>query len=767
MSQYTYIGKSVLRVDARDKATGEAVYSSDYKIPGTLAGKCKRSPHPLARIINIDISKAERLPGVRAVITARNAGQFPFGEFISDQSPLCDRYAHYVGDEVAAVAAIDEDIAEEALDLIEVDYELMAPVFDPEKATEPGAPAVHPELDYVTQNVVMNFDLERGEGEAAFNYADLILEERFTTRPQHQGYLQPRDCVAAWSGGRLTLWAVMQSPYRMRPAIARSLGVSESQVRIIPGYVGGGFGNNASRIWPIAALLARKAGRPVTIVLSREEDFISGRPFPSAIIDIKMGFKQDGTIVAKKMELMVNAGAYVGSCRGITIVASSRADNMYRMRHIKTSARLVYTNTTPCGALRGYGTQLMTFPMESTIDMAAEKLGIDAAEIRLKNATQKGDIGVHGFIFNSCGLSDCIRMAVEKSGWKEKRQKSGNYYGIGLANAMHSAGALVMDVAECCGSGAIVRVDEHGQVLVISGESDIGQGSTTVFTQIAAEEMGVNIEDVRVLPPDTDTGLFALGTFGDRVTVLGGHAVLKAAREAKKNVLRYAAEILKTSTDKLELKASKFYLKGNVEPLATLPEIARMAVIVKRSGVPVIGQGDYRTPDSVIKVNKENNYYGNYSAGYAFTAQVAEVLVDAETGKVEVLNIWIAQDVGKAINPKSCEAQIEGAAMMGMGYALSEDYIFSDGKMLNPNFIDYVVPQSGNTPKLHISLIETIEPATPYGAKGVGEASMNPVASAIANAVCNAIGVRIRDLPITPEKILAALREKNRGESKR
>jgi CO/xanthine dehydrogenase Mo-binding subunit len=475
-----------------------------------------------------------------------------------------------------------------------------------------------------------------------------------------------------------------------------------------------------------------------------------------------MGFKRDGTIVAKKMNMLIDAGGYTGSCRGITVVASSRADNLYRLPNIKTSARLVYTNNIPRGAVRGYGTQLMIFPLESTIDMAAEKLGIDPAEIRLKNIAKKGDIGPHGFIFNSCGLNEAIQLTTDKSGWQQKRKEKAKDYGIGMANAIHSAGALVMELKRVCsGSGAIIRVDEHGQVLVISGETDIGQGSTTVFAQIAAEEMGVNIEDVRILPADTDVSLFALGTFGDRLTVLGGHAVLKGAADAKRQILNHSAKILKVNADELELKNSGFYIKGSSEPIATLQELASQ-IINNRSGVPIIGQGNYVAPSYVVPQSEKNNYYGNYSLAYAFINQVAEVAVDPDTGKVNVLDIWIGQDVGKAINPKMCEGQIEGAAMMGIGYALGEGYIVDKGKILNPNFTDYRMPTSQSIPKIHISLVETIDPNTPYGAKGAGEASMNPVAATIANAVYNATGVRIKDLPFTPEKMLKALKEKNR-----
>ncbi len=758
MGQHLFIGKSIPRVDGPVKATGEAVYSSDIKLPGMLTGKCKRSPHPFARILSIDISKAMKLTGVSAVITARNVTQSYFGEFVMDQFPLCDQYAHYVGDEVAAVAAIDEDVAEEALDLIEVEYELLTPVFNPEEALKPGAPAVHPELEGVKQNVAFHIDFERGEGEAAFKQAEVILEERFTTQTMHQCYLQPRDCVAAWEGDRLTLWAVMQSPYRMRLPIARAVGVPEDRVRLVPGYVGGGFGNNTASIWPIAALLARKVGKPVRLVLTREEDFVSGRPLPSAIFDMKIGFTRNGTMVAKKMNMSMDTGAYVGSSRGILAVASIHEDNMYRLANLKTSSKLVYTNNVPRGALRGYGNQLTTFALESMIDMAAKELDIDPAEIRLKNASRKGDTSVHGFIFNSCGLSEAVQIAAEKSGWREKKRGMGKNYGIGMASALHSCGARnLFPIFE--GSAAIVQVDQLGKVRVLSGELDIGQGSTTVFAQIAAEELGVDIEDVKVSPVDTDVSPFAKGSCASRVTPLGGAAVQKAAADARRQLLSYAAETLKTNVDKLELKDKRFYVKGSAEPIATLEEIAHRAVF-HRSGLPLIGEGIYKVPDNVVNVTPASQYYGNYSVAYTLLAQIAEVYVDPETGKVDVLNLWSAVDLGKAINPRSCEGQVEGGVMMGLGYALSEDYIVDKGKMLNPGYRDYQVPRFSSTPQIHSFFIETIDPEIPYGAKGISEAICNTTAAVIANAVYNAIGVRIKDLPITSEKILRALKNK-------
>jgi CO/xanthine dehydrogenase Mo-binding subunit len=428
------------------------------------------------------------------------------------------------------------------------------------------------------------------------------------------------------------------------------------------------------------------------------------------------------------------------------------------MPNTKTSAKLVYTNKTPRGALRGFGTQITIFAMESMMDMAAEELGIDPPEIRLKNATQKGDTTVHGFIINSCGLSEAIKLAAEKSGWRDKRKEKGKNYGIGLANGTHVSGNRnVMPIFE--GSAAMVCINEQGKVTVICGELDLGQGSSTVFAQIAAEEVGVGIENVKVLPVDTDVSPFAKGTYGDRVTAMGGHAVKLAAQDARVKLLSRAAEILKADVKDIDLRNGKFYVRGSAKAIATLEEIARQ-VVLKGGGLPIIGQGNYTVPDYVVYAGEKSQYYGNYSIAYTFLTEIAEVSVDTDTGKVDVHNFWAAVDLGKAINPKMCEGQVEGGVTMGIGYALSENYYLDEGRMLNPNFTDYKVPTFLAAPRIHSFFIETVDPATPYGAKAIGEAVGNPTAPAIANAIYHAVGVRMKDLPITPEKILKALRGK-------
>jgi len=742
--------------------TGEAAYSADIQLPGMLCGKIKSSPYPFARILSIDTDKARKLPGVKAVITARDVVQFPYGLFLNDELPLTDKFARYAGDGVAAVAAIDADTVEEALDLITVEYEELIPVLDAERAMEPGAPAVHPEREEVKNNIAHSIEYVRGEGEAAFRQADLILEEHFFAQTAHQAYLEPQTCVAQWDvSGKLTIWGSTQTPFTNRTILAKALGIPEHRIRIIQPYVGGGFGGKAylRPHFPISALLAKAAGKPVKIVYTREEDFISGRPRVPETIDLRLGFKRDGTIVAKSAVITANSGAYAGCCPAIMQVSTIRSDCLYRLANIKMLANLVYTNTIPRGGFRGFGTPQMLFAMETMIDMAAERLGIDPVEIRLKNSVQKGDTTVHGWILKSCGFSETMQRTAEKSGWKDKRQKRDENRGIGVACQVHVSGnRAVTKEYGYDGSAAIINVDQYGKVKVISGETEIGQGMRTIFSQIAAEALGINMEDVEVLPfVDTDIAPFCYGTFADRVTVLGGNAVLMAAKDARRQLLRYAAEKLGVKAGALEIKNGRFYVKGSMEEVATVEEVARDTIFTKLGGVPITGRGEYTVPDYVVVPDKTG--YGNYALSYTFGTAVVEVLIDLETGKVDVLNIWYAVNVGKVLNPKSCEGQIEGGVVQGIGYALGEDYFWNEGRMLNPNFTDYKIPISLGIPKIHCFWVEQANPGSPYGAKGIGEPVLNPIAPAIANAIYNAVGVRIKELPITSEKLLTALKE--------
>jgi 4-hydroxybenzoyl-CoA reductase alpha subunit len=763
---YSVIGKSVPRIDAREKVTGEAKYCVDLSLPGMLYGKIKRSPLPFARILNIDKSRAEKLKGVKAVITAEDTPMIPYGSFVSDELPLASTLVRYVGDGVAAVAATDEDIAEEALELIKVDYEELTPILDPEKAIFPETPAVHPELENIKCNIAYHIDYERGNPDQGFGEADLILEDRFVTQEVHQAYMEPQACLAHFeTSGKLTIWGSLQAPFRARTLIAKALGMQEHQIRMIQPYVGGGFGGKGGAIqplYPICGSLARKSRKPVKIVNSRKEEFIAGRPRLSEIIHIKLGIKKMGKIVSKDVRIIADGGAYAGMAPAILGVSATRTGSLYRIPNIRMKADLIYTNKIPKGSFRGFGNPQMHFAVESLLDEAAERLHIDPRDLRLMNATQEGDTTAHGWLINSCGLSDSIKKVSANSNWDEKRKKGKKTQGIGMACFVHvSSNRGIHPIFD--GSSAIITMNEHGKVKVISGEGEIGQGATTVFAQIAAEELGIPIKDIQVLPVDTDVSPFGSGAFASRVTAMGGSAIRMAAANLKEELLKAAAKQFNANMEDiqigdLEIKEEKVCVRGLPERGIPIHEVAFKEVF-KRGGGPLVGIGNFTVPDWAVVPDKTR--YGNISIGYPFGSQIAEVQVDKETGKVEVLGIWSAIDLGRAINPMAAEGQVEGGIVQGIGYALTESYFWERGSVTNTSFADYKIPTTLDVPPISIAFIESNDPNCPYGAKGVGEPTLIATPPAIANAIFHAIGVRIKELPITPEKILRALKDKS------
>lgn len=782
MSQ-SLIGRGVPLIDGREKVTGKLKYGADFALPGMLYGKVLRSPLPHARIRNIDTSRAERLPGVVAVVTGfgRELPRYSVaGQTRLDETLLATDKVRFIGDEVAAVAAVDEDTAEEALDLIRVDYEELPAVFDPLEALEPGAPLVHEDLE---SNVVTRMEFSRGDVQKAFLESDVVVEDQFATPLVHQGYLEPQAVVAAWEGERLTLWVSMQSPTLARITYANALGISPSQIRVIQLPMGGAFGGKLeNKLHPICALLARVSGRPVKMVNSRREEFMATLPRVPMVIRMRLGARRDGTILAKDTYIVADNGAYTNYGPGILLSAAVRHDNLYRIKNIHTKAELVYTNKVPTGCFRGFGNPQSHFAFESLLDILAAELSMDPAELRLKNATQKGDLTVHGWVIGSCGLSECIREATAKANWAEKRAaktRSGRYArGIGLACCLHVSGNRSF-LPYFDGASAYVRINEEGEALVFVGETDLGQGARTVFAQIAAEELGIPLDKVRVALVDTDLSPHGLGTFADRATTLGGNAVRLAAADARAKLLAVAARHLSAEVgavrvaaaaggaavakptravraEDLEIRDGVICLKHSRQKKMTVAEAARLGSYEQAGGL-ITGFGSY-LPPGVTMVDPDTKY-GNISCAYPFVAQVAEVEVDTLTGEVKVLNLTAAHDLGKVINPLLAEGQVRGALAQGLGFALTEQMIVVGGKIQNQSFKRYNMPRINDVPPATVLFVESNDPNGPYGAKGLAEPALTPTAAAIANAVYDAVGVRIKELPITPDKVLAALRE--------
>jgi len=765
MEELSVVGKRLPRVDAIEKATGEAKYTVDIKLPGMLYGKVLRSPHPHARILKIDTSKARRLPGVRAVITAEDTPKIKFGHEglgpdFEDQLPLADEKVRYIGDEVAAVAAVDNDTAEEALGLIEVDYEELPAVFDQEEAMKPGAPLIH---EGVELNIAATLKFEEGDVEKGFKEADHIFEDRFTTQAQHHCCMEPHNTVAQFDrSGNLTVWSSTQSTFFLRRGLARVFAIPLGKVRVREVKVGGGFGGkcdfDVGSEACISAFLSKKSGNPVKLELTRKEDFIATRTRHPFITDIKTGVKKDGTLTARYIKVVEDNGAYNSAGPSVIAIGYVAGSSINRITNVKYEGYCVYTNKTFGGAFRGYGNPQVTFALESQMDIIAEKLGIDPLEIRLKNAVQPGDITPCGWKITSCGVSECLQKAADGLNWKEKRRRRKAKRGVGIANMIHVSDTRAYNF-NWDGSAAFIKLHDDGTASLMTGEVDMGQGTYTVLAQIAAEELGVRLEDIRVIAMDTETTPLGLGAWSSRTTLAGGNGVKIAAADAKRQLLEVAAEKLEANIEDLEARSGRIYVKGSPEKGMSIAEAVRASQYSAQRG-NILGRGYYNAPNEMVD---HQTGRGNISPAYPFAAQAVEVEVDIETGKVKVLKFVAAHDLGKAINPVTAEGQIEGGVHMGLGYALTEGLVHDEkGKILNPSFTDYKMLNVFDMPPVKPILVETNDPEGPFGAKGLGEPVLVPTAAAIANAIYDAVGVRIKELPITPEKLLKALKEKER-----
>jgi len=758
---FAVVGQRVNRVEGYDKVTGEAHYVADIKLPSLLWGRILRSPYPHAKVVNLDTSKAEKLRGVRAVVTAEDTIKRGWGAFFPDQYPLSVGKARYVGEEVAAVAAIDPDIAEEALDLIEVEWEELPAVFDAEAAMKEGAPLIH---ENKKNNIALTIDVERGNVEQAFKESDVVVEDTFESIPQWHCAIETIGSVAEYAAsGKYTIYMNTQTLFNARYRIAAALGVRETDVRIIQSAVGGGFGgkscddNNAV----VAAILAKKARKPVKIINSREEEFLAGcRPRVNMKIWVKMGFKRNGIIRAKQIRVVADNGAYSGKAPAITSVAALRHDTCYKYSDIKTQAYLVYTNKVPTGAFRGFGNPSAEWAVEQTIDKGAHTLGIDPLEIARMNAAEPGYISPHGNHVKSCELKQCIDKVENMIEWKKKQANKKPDTGLGLACTVHVSGKR--HFGDYDGSSATIKINEDGKALILSGEGECGQGAATALCQIAAEVLGIPLEDVEFSQADTDLTTFCLGAFGSRLTYVAGNAVKDAAQKAKQQLYETASEMLEANPDDLMSKDGKIFVRGAEEKAVAVGDVAR-ARLFRRNGSPVVASGSFDA-DSVLQ---DPTRYGNESGAYNFGCQAAQVEVDRETGQVKVLKYVAASDCGTVINPLGAEGQVEGSLAQGLGYALIEGLKMDDGRPINPNFSDYRIPSMRDMPDMQHAFAESYEPTGPFGAKGLGELGMDPTAAVISNAIFDAVGVRIRTLPITPEKVLRALREKeDDGKSK-
>ena len=654
---------------------------------------------------------------------------------------------------MAAVAADDEATAEEAIRLIEVEYDELPAVFDPEEAILPGAPLLHEDIP---QNIPLRYRFEKGDVEKAFKEANVVVEDRFQSQRVHQCYMESYDCLASWDDqGRLTIWCGSMHLSGTRLTLAALLGLPVSKVRVVQPRIGGTFGSkiHMNSIYPVSALMSRMTGRPVKMAYSREEEYFASRPRFLGVYEAKTGARKDGTILGRELRYVYNCGAYVDRSNVVLLVSCHRSDNLYRIPALRTDAFLVFTNASPVGAYRGFGNAQISLAWESQLDMIAEKIGMDPAELRLRNATQPGDKTIHGWKITSCGLSESIERCVELSGWKEKRREEGHGRGIGMACTIHENDDR--HAVGFAGSRARVEIWEDGKVVLLSGEGDYGQGRHTVFSQMVAETLGVPVTDVRSVNPDTDLTDYALGPWGSRITLSGGVAAQRAAADARTKVLLVASDLLDADPGDLTIAGGRIFVKEMPERSVTMAQVATES-LYRRNGGLIVGVG-LEEPDTVkMDVMAETNPCSTYS----FATQTAEVEVNRETGQVKVLRVVSGNDVGTPLNPAFMKGQVEGSILQGLGFSVSEEMIFKEGNLVNPSFMASGTPNATDMPDTEIFFTDTYDPYGPFGAKGGAELGSPPTAAAIGNAIYNAVGVRIKELPFTPEKLLKALAEK-------
>jgi len=747
---FDIIGKTVPKRDGAEKVTGRTRYLHDLVLPRLAHGKILRARYPHARIVRIDTSRARALPGVLAVLTGDDVEPQPFG-FAKDQVALKRRKVRCIRDEVAAVAAETPEIAEGALALIDVEYEELAAVFDPRAALEPGAPLVHEELG--TNAHHLQYQFTRGDVDRAFAEAAAVVEDTYTLNFVTPACLGTMVAIADWDAAdTLTMWTTTQVPFLYQRDLAAALGITGDRVRVLQPPIGGNFGRGLD-LYPIdviAALLARRVRRPVKIEFDRVEEFIACPTREPCAIRLRTAADRDGRLLARAAHVMIDNGAYTSWGSTTPSVMLSTVAGLYRVPNVRFDTTIVYTNNPYSGSMRGYGNPESTFAVESQMDELAERLGIDPLELRRRNATKPGDVNPQGFVITSFAMLECLDAAAEEIRKDPPPLRSGWKRGVGYAGMFHVGGGARVYRSDGC--GAIVKLDDFGRVTLLTGATEIGQGSDTVLAMIVAETLGVPIERVDVVNSDTSVRPWDVGTHASRTTFVAGNAARLAAEKVKAQLLEMAAAELEEPAARLDVKGGFVFVKG--EPQQRLPyaEVAR-AGHFRHHGRVLVAEAFYDPPTAML----DKDFQGNISAAYTCAVQAALLDVDPETGTVEVRRVASAHDVGRALNPGAAEGQVHGGIHMGLGYALTEHLVVAEGQVLTQSFMDYAVLKADAMPEIVVRLIETVDQEGPFGAKGLGESGVIPVAAAVANAIKNAIGIRFTELPITPARVRAAL----------
>ena len=767
------------RLDAPAKATGQAIFADDLVRRDMLYGAILQSPIAHGRIVKIDASKARRMKGVKTVITAKEVGLVRYGVSPAryDEVLFAHEKVRYIGDEIAAVAAVDLETALEALEKIEVEYEELPIVLDIESAMAEGAPVIQ---DDFPNNIGAEVHQEFGDVEAGFKEADFIHTHKFVNKRQDAAFIEPHVCLADYDlSGHLTLHTSTQVPHYVQRTVSMVTGVPVGRVRVIKPYVGGGFGPKceATPLEMSACFLSMKTGRPVKMNYTREQVFLHSRARHQFFHHMKTGVRKDGTLVAFDHTAYLDGGAY--SSFGIATVyyAGSLLGGPYRLPNMKYTGYRVYTNKPACGAQRGHGGVAARAAFEQQLDIIAEEMGIDPIEMRLKNMMETGDTTCNDLNMSSLGMRECIEAVQKGSNWDQKKNKLPKGKGIGMACGFFVSGAgYPIYRSETYHSTVVIKVAEDGgTVTVQTGSAEIGQGSDTTMAMFAAEALGIPLEDVRVISGDTDLSV-DLGAYSSRQTLMTGHATKEAAEDAKKQILEALAEELDIDPGLLDIKKGRIKIKArdvDISPIRmkykrehrgwtdhpdgdelTFREAARVAYLAKGS---IVGTGKYKPP---VLGGKFKGATVGTSPAYGCSAQVVEVNVDLETGKVYFEAMTDAHDCGLAVHKTSVEGQMEGSLCMGLGEAMFEEVKFDDkGRIVNANLGEYHIPTALDMPNVKTIIVESGEPNGPFGAKEVGEGAIMPTIPAILNAVHNATGVRITELPLTPERVLTAIKQ--------
>jgi len=810
MSEFSVIGKPIAMVDAAGKTTGAGKYTDDLRVPGMLIGKILHSPYPHARIKSIDTSRAEKLEGVVAVVTGKDApnpyGILPVGH---DEHAMATDKVRYVGDNVACVAAVNEATAEKALELIDVEYEVLPAYFDPEESMKAESDFIH---DNKPHNIEKDYHHVFGDPEKTLAEAAYVAEGRFIANEVTHAAMEPHSTLASFEidphtgkPGRLTVWSSTQVPYYLQHKLSLVLEMPMAQIRVIKPLVGGGFGGK-SEVIPleiIAAVAARNAKAPVKITYTREEVFWAHRGRPRTIVDLKTGADKDGRITAVKARVVQDGGGYCSYGVVTILYSGALLGALYDIPNIQYDGYRVLTNKPVCGAMRGHGTVNVRFAFESQLDELAAKLGMDPAEVRQRNLLKPPCITINGLRVQSYGLPECIEKTVAQSGWKERKGKLPKGRGLGIACSHYVSGAANSIIrSDMPHSTVNIKIDRDGGVVVYTGASDIGQGSDTMVAQIASEVLGCSLGRVKVVAADTDLTPIDIGSYSSRVTFMNGNATLRAAQDVKKQIALAAAKKMGCAPEELAFREDVVSKNGKAPHVAvseTAPELVTTGAAV---GTPTVsgrvegqilrgslqqkrkdegpkdrltfeeavvaaidfhgalsGTGSYAPPPE-SRGGKHKGAGVGPSPAYSYSAQVAEVSVDEETGEVSVHKVWAAHDCGRALNPVSVEGQIIGSVWMGLGQALEEEMVWKDGMLMNPGLLEYRSPSATESPEVEPIIVESIDPEGPFGAKECSEGSLAATIPAIANAIYDAVGVRLHESPFTPERVLAALRAK-------